>query len=108
MFAVGIADVFNPILHGGDNRDYLKGHFLCMMTFTPQEIAEGQHIEYALDMRRSHLVVQEHEYNTEYQNKMFRPRLLKVIVLPTGEHICIDKTTYLRQLQRRIRRHQNT
>lgn len=108
MFAIGIADIFNPLLHGGENRDYLKGRFLCMMTFTPQEIAERQHIEFILDMRRAHIITPEHEYNTEHRNKLFQPRLLKIEELQTGEHVCIDKTTYLRQLQRRIRHHQNT
>jgi hypothetical protein len=108
MFALGFADLFNPRIHGGENRDYLNGKFLCMMTFTPQEIADDEYIQYMLNMRRAHIAIQEHEYNMEHQHKMFRLKLLKIEELPTGEHICVDKTTYLRQLQRQIRRRQNT
>lgn len=107
MYSLGFADVFNPLLHGGTNNDYLRGRLLCMMSFTPDEIAHDNHIEFALNMRRAHRAIQEHEYNLQHQDKLFRLRLLKIEELPTGEHICVDKTTYLRQLQRRIRARQN-
>ena len=108
MFVIGFSDLFNPLLHGGENCDYLEGQFLCMMSFTPEEISCDNHIEYALNMRRTHRAIQEHRYNMEHQDRMFRMRLLKIEELPTGEHICVDKTTYLRQLQRRIRLRQNS
>jgi hypothetical protein len=107
MYKIGIADLFNPLLHGGENREYLKGKFLFMDGFDFGEIEDGEHYDYLHGMKMAHSRIHQHEYNPTHKDQIFQLKLLKIEEYPTGETVCVDKTHYIKILQRRIRNRYN-
>lgn len=88
MYSIGFAIKFNPVIHGGANRDYLISHYIHHVSYTAAEFFNDEHVEY-MDA----IIGDDNELKIIYTYE-----------LPTGESCAVDKTHYLRILQRRIRK----
>jgi hypothetical protein len=88
MYSIGFAIKFNPMIHGGHNCDYLIPHFIHHVSYTADEFYNDEYLEYM-----DSIIGDDKELKIIYTYE-----------LPTGESCAVDKTVYLRILQRRIKK----
>lgn len=108
---LGIYEFYNKNIHGGNNID-MNNKLLLSYKVPLREFYNNDYKDYLINMKKFYYTrVDKEEYNksiSNYENiiknnKYYKLNILKELQLSTGELSCIDKTFYLRLLQRKFK-----
>jgi len=107
MYTYGIIDLYNPMIHGIHPK--LNGHYFVQYTYTPKEIMNETYNDFIYNMKNfyNNYYYKLKEWNEPrtYSKIIKKDPTLKFIKIYTNNHVkcAVDKTYYIRLLQRRIR-----
>jgi hypothetical protein len=119
-FKLGIVELYNKRLHGFTRDSYSKinGNYLILESFDYRTISRTRTINYYFkkvlmasrhytfnscynrDINIDHNIIRNYK-NIVNKQTYYHPQIIEPIYLPSGEHICIIKTFWLKLIQRK-------
>lgn len=105
---IGICELYNPRIHGGDNT-YMKYKYLVNTEVEPEEFYDNDYESYLDMMEDAYESAPKYIKNTDYTDfekivtnpKYYNVNVLDEQMLETGEMICVIKTHNIALIQRK-------